>query len=254
MQKGLPPGPKMPAAVQSFGWWARPIPFIERCRAAYGNTFTIKLVAQEPFVMHSDPDDIKAIFTAPADVLHPGEGARILEPIVGPTSILLLDGERHMSQKKLVLPAFHGARMEALRGVVAEVADREIASWPADVAQPLHPHLQELTLSVILRVVFGLEQGERFDRLTRDLTEMMEFGTSPLSLLPPLQRDSLPFGTWRKFTEVRARADREIFELIARAPCRGRCRRGRRRALDAAARRRTRTASRCPTTRSATSS
>jgi len=214
-KSALPPGPRTPAAIQSLGWWARPIPFIERCRARYGKTFTVRLVAQEPFVMVSDPEDIKAVFTAPPDVLHPGEGARILEPIVGPTSILLLDGDRHMTQRKLVLPAFHGGRMEALRGVIAEVADREIASWPANVAQPLHPHLQELTLAVIMRVVFGLERGERLDRLSADLTEMMEFGTSPLSLLPPLQRDSLPFGTWRKFVEVRARADRQIHELIA---------------------------------------
>ena len=113
--------------MQALGWWARPVPFLERCRARYGKTFTINLAAQGPFVMVSDPDDLKAVFTADPDVLHPGEGARILEPIVGPTSILLLDGDRHLSQRKLVLPAFHGDRMEALRGVVAEVAEREIA-------------------------------------------------------------------------------------------------------------------------------
>ena len=101
----------MPASLQALGWWARPVPFLERCRARYGKTFTIRLVAQEPFVMLSDPDDLKAVFTASPDVLHPGEGARILEPIVGPTSILLLDGERHLSQRKLVLPAFHGDRI-----------------------------------------------------------------------------------------------------------------------------------------------
>lgn len=211
----LPPGPRMPAAMQSLGWWARPVPFLERCRARYGKTFTIRLVAQEPFVMISDPADLKAVFTASPDVLHPGEGAQILEPIVGPTSILLLDGDRHMAQRKLVLPAFHGNRMEALRGVIAEVADREIAGWPADVAQPLHPHLQKLTLAVIMRAVFGLERGEQLDSLSADLAEMMEFGTSPLSLLPPLQRDGFKFGPWPKFVEARARADRAIHELIA---------------------------------------
>lgn len=211
----LPPGPRMPAAVQSLGWWARPIPFLERSRARFGKTFTVRLVAQEPFVMVSDPADIKALFTASPDVLHPGEGARILEPIVGPTSILLLDGDHHMAQRKLVLPAFHGNRMEALRGVIAEVADREIAGWPLDVAQPLHPHLQELTLAVIMRAVFGLERGEQLDSLSASLTEMMSFGTSPLSLLPPLQREGIPFGTWAQFVAVRERADREIHELIA---------------------------------------
>lgn len=211
----LPPGPRAPSPVQSLGWWARPVSFIERARARYGNTFTVRLTAQEPFVMLSDPADIKAVFTADPEVLRPGEGARILEPIVGPTSILLLDGERHMNQRKLVLPAFHGNRMEALRGVVTEVADREIDRWPRDRAQPLHPHLQQLTLAAIMRAVFGLGEGERFDRLTSLLTDMLEFGTSPLSLLPPLQRDSLPFGTWRTFVATRAETDREIYSLIA---------------------------------------
>mgnify|MGYP000229840701 CR=1 FL=1 len=211
----LPPGPRAPSPVQSLGWWARPVSFIERARARYGNTFTVRLTAQEPFVMLSDPDDLKAVFTADPDVLHPGEGARILEPIVGPTSILLLDGDRHMSQRKLVLPAFHGSRMEALRDVVAEVARREIEGWPRDRSQPLHPHLQQLTLKAIMRAVFGLGEGGRLDRLSRLLTEMLDFGTSPLSLLPPLQRDGIPFGTWRAFAAAREEADREIYELIA---------------------------------------
>jgi cytochrome P450 len=210
----LPPGPRMPAAMQSLGWWARPIPFLERCRARYGKSFTVSLVAQEPFVMLSDPADLKAVFTADPEVLCPGEGARILEPIVGPTSILLLDGDRHMSQRKLVLPAFHGRKMAALNDVIAEVAEREVAGLPSG-GGPLHPHMQKLTLAVIMRAVFGLERGARLDSLSAKLTAMMEFGTSPLSLLPPLQRDSLPFGTWRSFTTARAEADREIFELIA---------------------------------------
>ena len=211
----LPPGPRMPSALQSLGWWARPVPFMERCRAKYGKTFTIRLAAQEPFVMVSDPEDLKAVFTADPDALHPGEGARILEPIVGPTSILLLDGDRHMSQRKLVLPAFHGSRMEALRDVVVEVAEREIDSWPRDRALPLHPHLQQLTLAAIMRAVFGLAEGEQMERLSRLLTEMLDFGTSPLSLLPPLQRDWVPFGTWRAFSAAREEADKAIYELIA---------------------------------------
>ena len=212
----LPPGPRMPAALQALGWWSRPVPFLERCRARFGKTFTINLVAQGPFVMISDPADLKALFTASPDVLHPGEGAAILEPIVGPTSILLLDGERHLSQRKLVLPAFHGNRMEALRGVIAEVADREIAEWPHDAAQPLHPHLQQLTLAVIMRAVFGLDRDDpRLETLSAKLTDMLEFGISPLSLLPPLQRDDRPFGPYKRFVETREAADREIYGLIA---------------------------------------
>lgn len=210
----LPAGPRAPSPVQTLGWWARPIPFLERCRRRFGKTFTIRLLAQDPFVMVTDPVDIKAVFTAPAEVLHPGEGTKILEPIVGPSSILLLDEGQHLAQRKLVLPAFHGDRMEALSEVVLEVAEAEIAAWPSNRALPLHPHVQALTLEVILRAVFGLERGERLDVLRDLLAEMMAFGTNPISLLPPFQREGSKRGPVARFLRVRTRTDEEIQALI----------------------------------------
>ena len=114
---------------------------MERCRARFGKTFTLDLLGIDPFVMMSRPEDIKAIFTAPPEVLHPGEGSTVLLPVVGPNSILLLDEERHMTQRKLMLPAFHGEKMEALRGVVTEVAEAEVDGWTtgsSGAAPPLH--------------------------------------------------------------------------------------------------------------------
>ena len=211
----LPPGPSAPTVVQTLGWWARTIPFLEGARGRYGKTFTIRLLGQEPFVMVSDPADIKAVFTAAADVLHPGEGTQILEPVVGPNSILLLDEARHLAQRKLVLPAFHGDRMAALTDVIAEVTEAEIETWPRDRAMPMHPHVQALTLEVILRAVFGLERGAQLDALRESLTEMLAFGTNPLSLLPPLQKLSQNHGPVARFLRVRERADEQIYSLIA---------------------------------------
>ena len=94
-------------------WWTRSIPLFERCRARYGKRFTLRLLQTPPSIHLSDPADIKEVFTAPADVLHPGEGARILEPVVGANSVILLDEGAHLSQRKLMLPAFHGERMAA---------------------------------------------------------------------------------------------------------------------------------------------
>lgn len=211
----LPPGPRMPKALQTLGWWTRPTAFIDRCRARYGRRFTIRMLAMKPFVLISDPDEIKQIFTAPADVLHPGEGARILEPIIGANSVILLDEARHMQQKKLVLPAFRGKRMEALSEVVAEVAVEEIESWPRDRTLPLHPRLQSLTMEVILAVIFGLRTGERLEQLRAALTEMLEFGLSPLSLMPPAQRAPFGRGPWARFVKARGRADELIYAEIA---------------------------------------
>jgi cytochrome P450 len=211
----------MPKTLQTLGWWARPTAFLERCRSRYGRRFTIRMLAQSPFVMISDPDEIKQVFTAPADVLRPGEGARILEPIIGANSVILLDEGDHMRQKRLVLPAFHGKRMDALSEVVGEVAREQIESWPRDQAVPLHPGLQGLTMEVILAVVFGLRTGERLDALRSALTEMLEFGLSPLSLLPPAQRAPFGRGPWAAFTQARARADELIYAEIAERRARG---------------------------------
>jgi len=87
----LPPGPRQPAALQTIGWWARPVAFVERLRARYGKRFTIRLLASPPFVILSEPDQLKELFATPPDVLHPGEGAGILEPVVGQKSLILLD-------------------------------------------------------------------------------------------------------------------------------------------------------------------
>jgi cytochrome P450 len=211
----------MPKPLQTVGWWTRPTGFLDRCRRRYGKRFTIRLAAQDPFVMISDPEEIKQVFTAPADVLHPGEGTRILEPIVGPNSILLLDEGAHMGQRKLVLPAFHGERMRGLEGMVTEVAREQIASWPRGVTGPVHPRMQALTMEVILAAVFGLRAGSRLVALREALTEMLTFGLSPLSLLPPAQRSPFGLGPWAKFVKVRARADELIYAEIADRRARG---------------------------------
>src|SRR3954468_8804903 len=156
-QPTLPPGPRLSRLAQTAGWWYRPLGFLERCRARYGSRFTVRLVATPPMVMVSDPEEIKAVFTAPPDVLQPGEGARILEPVVGRKSVILLDEDAHLEQRKLMLPAFHGERIARLEGLVAEVAEREVASWPCGAAVGLHERFQALTLEVILRAVFGLD-------------------------------------------------------------------------------------------------
>lgn len=217
MSRGqLPPGPSMPTVLQTLAWWARPVPFLERCRAEFGRAFPVRLLGQDPFVMIFDPAEIKQVFTASAEVLHPGEGARILEPVVGPNSILLLDEGRHLAQRKLVLPAFHGDRMEALRDVIAEVSEAEIARWPRGESLPMHPHVQALTLEVILRAVFGLTAGERrLESLRALLTDMLSFGENPLSLLPQFHREGAKRGPVARFLRTRERTDVEIYDLIA---------------------------------------
>jgi cytochrome P450 len=210
----LPAGPRAPKAVQTLRWWARPVPLFEDCLARYGRRFTLRLLIQQPMVLLSDPDDIREVFTAPPDVLHPGEGARILEPIVGRHSVILLDEDAHMEQRKLLLPAFHGERMARLADLVTEVTEREVARWPRDRPVALHPLLQELTLEVILRAVFGLDPGRRLDGLRERLTAALEWGASPGALFDDLFPVLERVGPWARMRRMQAEADELLFELI----------------------------------------
>jgi cytochrome P450 len=205
----------MPVALQTIGFWTRPTAGFEKLRQRHGARFTARLVGQPPFVVLSDPEDAKNVLTAPPDVLHPGEGAALLEPIVGSHSVILLDEEPHLEQRKLLLPAFHGDRMNDLTGLMEELTRRELDSWPLGEPVVLHPRLQALTLEIILRAVFGLDEGPRLDRLRELLPELMHFGDTPLSLLPGLQISIAGRGPYARFREKRDLVDRELFELMA---------------------------------------
>jgi cytochrome P450 len=219
MQPSLPAGPSYPSLIQGIGLWSRPLAFLERCRARYGKRFTIRFPFTPPFVAITEPDQVKEIYTAPPDVLHPGEGARVLAPVVGHNSVILLDGDAHMEQRKLLLPAFHGERMKRLADLVTEVAEDQIGKWAREPVLELHPRLQDLTLEIILRAVFGLDPGPRLEALRERLTRLLAFGESPLTLLPePSARTQRLFsraGPLAGFLDIREGVDRLIFEQIA---------------------------------------
>jgi cytochrome P450 len=214
----LPPGPPYPSLIQGIGFWKRPLAFLETCRARYGKRFTIRLPFAPPFVFITDPDEIKQVYTAPADVLHPGEGARVLEPVVGANSVILLDGASHMEQRKLMLPAFHGERIERLTGLVEEVVERELAGWADQRQLTLAPRMQRLTLEIILRAVFGLDPGERLEAVRRRLGELLSFGDNPLTLFgppgPAMERFLNRVGPLAGFVDIRDDVDRLLLELI----------------------------------------
>jgi hypothetical protein len=201
--------------VQLIAFWTRPASSLERLRRRYGKRVSTQLPFQPPAVLLSDPDELKEVFTAPPEVLHPGEGARILEPIIGRYSVILLDEHEHLEQRKLMLPAFHGERMQKLTGLMTELTERELATWPRNEPVELHPRLQRLTLEIILRAVFGLEEGAQLERLRDLLTEVLEFSENPLSVLPALERYLGWFPPVKRFRSLIGQVDAAVYELIS---------------------------------------
>lgn len=176
MRAGLPPGPRMPSALQAVAWARRPLPFLERCRRRYGDVFTLRVRNAGTWVILSDPEDVKRVFTADHATLGVGIANSILGPLLGPRSVMLLEEPEHVRRRKLMLPPFHGERMQGYAGMMAEVTRRELRTWPRGEPFELWPRMQEITLEAIMRVVFGGVDTERLRRLrahVRTLTNWM---------------------------------------------------------------------------------
>jgi cytochrome P450 len=184
----LPAGPKSPAAVQLLHWIFRPIPFMHDCARRYGECFTVRLPQNPPFVMFSTPEAVKEIFTGDPEQLPAGKTREILRPLVGQHSLLLLDGARHTHHRRLMTPPFHGERMHAYGQIMREITDRNLDSWPTGRAFPIHTCMQEITLDVILRTVFGVDEGAEQGRLRKCLADMLTLGANPIRLIPFFQR------------------------------------------------------------------
>jgi cytochrome P450 family 135 len=173
----LPPGPRAPIAVQTAAWMTRPWEFMERCAARYGDTFALKLVREGPLVMVSHPDAVKQVFTGSPEFVRAGLGSRILLPVVGANSLLLLNDDAHSEQRRLLMPLFRGNQLASYADTMTAIAESEIARWPRGKPVRLHAHMQALTLELILRGAFGFSEGERLNRLRAKLVPLLTIGS-----------------------------------------------------------------------------
>ena len=210
----LPPGPSTPSAVQTWEWLARPTALLRRCAARYGEPFTLRTAwTDAPMVVVSDPAAVRAVFAAPVDVATAGASSTFLEPFVGPSSILVLDGPAHLRQRKLMLPPFHGDRMRAHRDLIAGLAAAEVERWPHGEPFATHGRMQALTLDIIMRVVFGAELPELRTAIRRTLDMTMSL---PRMLFFSLTGNDLGFR--RALDAVEARLDRRDPRAPRREP------------------------------------
>ncbi|MFL5974503.1 MAG: cytochrome P450 [Solirubrobacterales bacterium] len=210
-----PPGPPLPALVQSALFSARPVAFLDACRRRYGGVFQLRIVPFGRLTYLADPAAIKEVFTGDVGVFRAGEANQFMRPTLGGASLLLLDGDEHLRTRKLMLPAFHGAAVRRYAGVMADVAGEEVERWPVGRPFAVRSSMQRITLEVILRTVFGLAEGERLLRLRELLTALMN--QNPAYLWFEWMRVDLgprsPFG---RFLRLRDRVDAILFDEIAR--------------------------------------
>jgi cytochrome P450 len=212
----LPPGPSAPGPLQTLRWLARPAAMLEDCARRYGDTFTIRIAHEGTWVFLTDPEAVKQVFTGDPRLLHAGEANVVLLPLLGPQSVLLLDEGAHMAERKLMLPSFHGERMRRYEDVMREVAARTIEAWPAEERLSTWPFMQSVTLEVIMRTVFGVQDDERLDMLGGALRATLAWGSEPsrmalMAVMGPHRISRL--GNFRRVVEP---ADALLYDEIAR--------------------------------------
>ena len=176
----LPAGPKIIPYLHSLKWRGRFLEFLDYCAQNYGDTFTFQIVGSRPFVVVSHPQAIKEIFTAPLGHFDSGKNNRVFQPLLGKNSLLLLDGASHQRQRQLLIPPFHGERLQSYSQVICDITRAEIKHLVINTPFIVRSPIQLLTLRIILEVVFGSGQGEQVQMIDRCLTSLIDSFISPL--------------------------------------------------------------------------
>jgi cytochrome P450 len=211
----LPPGPRTPPLVNLARFALAPLETLQGWHERYGNIFTVRFTVFGTGVYVAEPEAIKALFTGEQSDLLAGEANSFMEPVLGPNSVLVLDGREHIRQRKLLLPPFQGSRVASFRTLIRDVAEREFASWRPGTRIVVRERMQALTFEVICRAVFGVTEPGRVARLRDALVAVID--SSPLYMLSPLLRvDHGPLSPGRRFVRRLQRADALLLAEIAR--------------------------------------
>src|SRR5438874_525483 len=223
----LPPGPRAHPIVQTLAWAFAPTWLMDTCAARVGDSFTITFwPSRFQLALVSDPDAVKATFTAPPEIAPSGAGNSPIASVMGPHSVITLTGPEHMRQRKLLLPPFHGERMRDYEDVIVQATRSDMASWPIGTPMRLHERTRKITLEVILRAIFGVE-AERMEELREAIWKLLE-PTNVVTILraalgpPSLERPGGSFGRALDhldaviYAELRRRRVRAVVPIVVR--------------------------------------
>ena len=180
----LPPSSPTPRLWQMLQWIANPFSYMDRYAKDYGDFFTVPLGKNfAPLIFVSNPQALEEILTKDAREFDaPGEYNELLEPLLGKQSLISANGDRHRRQRQLMMPPFHGERMKAYGDIITEITEQVMAQWEKGKAVSVRESMQTISLRVILKAVFGLNEGERYKQLEKLLASMLEEISNPISV------------------------------------------------------------------------
>ncbi|HEX5909069.1 MAG TPA: cytochrome P450 [Thermoleophilaceae bacterium] len=212
----LPPGPRRPALAQTLQWVFDPERFMRKSRERYGSTFTARLGPSADVIFLCEPEDIKTVFRGTPEETNMGDINGLFRRVLGSNSLLVIDGDEHLRQRRLLLPPFHGERIAEHYGAMLEAAEEDVAGWEEGQTLTLQPHMQAMTLNVILAAVFGLGPGERRDRFRVLLARLLELNTTLATTLPQLRIELGGRSPWGKLMRCTAEVDELLYDEITR--------------------------------------
>ncbi len=210
-----------PSSLQKIQWVADPVGYMEGAVQQYLDIFTAKIIGfGDTVVFVNHPQAIQEILTNDRKKFAAlGNQNGVLQPVLGDYSMLLLDGKRHKRRRKLVMPSFHGERIQAYGQIICDLSEKVFSQLPTNQIFSARDIMQEISLQVILQTVFGVYDGERYQQLKKYLKLMADMFRSPLtnSLLffPLLQKDLGAWSPWGKFLRARQQLDQLIYAEIA---------------------------------------
>ncbi|MDP8935784.1 MAG: cytochrome P450, partial [Cyanobacteriota bacterium] len=211
-------GPKDAKFVQTVRGILNPLYYLDSNYQRYGDIFTSQSSIFPPQVIISNPQAIQEIFTADAQLFKSGTVNQIALPLVGSNSLFLLDGDRHLQQRKLLMPPFHGERMKAYGQIIRDTTEKVINNWTPGNSVIAQSTMQEISLEVILHTIFGLSEGERYQQIQQLIINMFSLFSNPLSatflFINSLQKDLGAWSPWGGFLRQRQRLDELLYQEI----------------------------------------
>ncbi|HEV7773831.1 MAG TPA: cytochrome P450 [Conexibacter sp.] len=214
-RRALPPGPRIPGILQAVLFARDPLRNTMAVHRRFGEPFTVGSPGFGTSVVFSSPELVKPIITGDPQIFHAGLANAPIRPVLGPWSLLALDRGPHLQQRKLLLPPFHGERLRSYAELIAELAEREVASWPVGEPFRLHQRMERLTLEVILEVVFGITDEARKDELRRLLPLLLRSSRMLVFWGAVLHRDLGPIRPRATFRARRGAVDALLYAEIA---------------------------------------
>ncbi|ADI66158.1 cytochrome P450 [Trichormus azollae] len=214
----LPPSSEIPRFIQRLQWVFNPLKLLETSAKTYGDFFTLQLTNAEPIVFISNPQGIQEIFTTPPDYFDAGRSNKLIKPLVGDNSLLLIDGATHQHQRRLLTPPFHGERMKAYAQIITNITKQVISDWQLGQPFSVRDSMQEISLRVILQAVFGLCEGQGLTKLQKLVASLLDLSGSPLrsavTFFPALQVDLGAWSPWGKFLREREKIHQILYTEI----------------------------------------